>query len=279
MRQPTDKCLLCNVNESTKKNSHILPRFISTNFLGPKTGKRQGFSLDSQKPVSINKEGEVMSRPQRIQDSPKEDYILCDECEAYFSILETGSAPLYNEWSTKVMKGEFKITKLHDQFSIVECLTASASLNRLFVYSMYWRTCISSHSLFSNYRLREVLEESLRSILLDYRTTTKAELIVKIEQKPIIIYPYCVMTAESFEDETANVLAALNPGNPASLHVDRFGFLLFESGVNLQDQITFDFSNKNDTDLKLMVLSEQLWYDVLIRRPIEMYAAQVKKNN
>lgn len=277
MRQPTDKCLLCGKNDATKRNSHILPRFISTNFLGPKTGKRQGFSLDSQTPVSIDEKGEVISRPQKIQDSPKEDYILCDECEAYFSILETGSAPLYNDWSTKVMKGEFKITKLDDHFSFVECLSASASLNRLFVYSMYWRASISSHNLFSDYKLSESLEQSLKSILLDYKAITKAELIAKMGQKPIYIHPYCVMTAESFEDETANVLAALNPGNPASLNVDRFGFLLFESVADLQDQITFDFSNKDDSDLKLMILSEQLWHELLVRRPLEMYAAQVKK--
>ncbi|HEV7330934.1 MAG TPA: hypothetical protein VGN63_07845 [Flavisolibacter sp.] len=276
MRKATDKCLLCEVNDATKKNSHILPRFISTNFLGPKGGKRQGFSLNSETPVSISESGEVISNPKKVQDSPKEDYILCDGCESYFSILETDSAPLYNQWIEKVNKGEYRIEQLHNDLSIVECITANKPLNRLFVYSMFWRVSISSHPLFNHYKLNSNLENSIKSILLKYKTIKKGDLVSKVTQHPVHIHPYSVFTAKSFKDETGNILMAYIPENPATLHVDRFAFLLFNSISDLKNKINFDFSNKYDGDLMLVVISENMWQEVFVKTPLYKLAEQVR---
>lgn len=274
MRQPTDDCLLCRVNKSNKKNSHILPRFISTKFLEAKGAGRVGYSFDDKTKVSIDENGEVTSKATKIQDSPKEDYILCEECEAYFSILETDSAPLYNLWDKKVANGEYKTIDLNPHFNIVLCLNANQLTNRLFVYSMFWRASISSHDFFEDYDLNESFEESLRVALLSYKGNTKAEVIDKINQLPMPIYPYSMLTADSFEDETANVLAALNSGNPASLHVDRFGFFLFESVGDLKDLLNRDFANKDNLNLYLMILSQQLWSNVVVGRAIQMFAEE-----
>lgn len=274
MRQPTDDCLLCRINKSTKKNSHILPRFISTKFLGAKGAGRVGYSLDDKTKVSIDENGEVTSKATKIQDSPKEDHILCEECEAYFSILETDSAPLYNFWDKKVANGEYKRLHLNPHFNVVLCVSANQLINRLFVYSMFWRASISSHDLFEGYNLNANFEESLRVALLSYKGNTKGEVLNNINQLPVPIYPYSMLTADSFKDETANVLAALNSGNPASLHVDRFGFFLFECVGDLKDILNRDFANRDNQNLYLMILSQQLWSDVVVGRAIQMFAEE-----
>jgi hypothetical protein len=277
MRQPTDKCLLCNCNNSEKRNSHILPRFISTNFLGKKGGPRKGFSLDADVPVSIGANGEVNSRPKQIQDSPKEDFILCDECEAYFSILETASARFYKDWREKESKGELYIHRPITEVRILSNFELYPPLNRLLVYSFFWRASISSHKLFSSYKLRAELEEGLKTILLSYKSNSKDQLIWNIKAQPVPVLPYCIITSETFTDETANILAGINPTNPASLHVDQYVFFLFEEISDLKNPFFIRSANKYDNDLYIIVVPEELWSNVIVNPTLERAAKQITR--
>lgn len=270
MRKPTDECLLCRVNSAGKANSHILPKFISTGFLGTKGTPRKGYLL--------NGENELTAKPKAVQDSPKEDYILCDECEAYFSLLETASAPSFKLWHTKVAKGYLKIIPVHSHLKLVQLDSPDPIIMRLLIYSMFWRADISSLEIFENYHLDPDLAESLRSNLLEFKSLANSDLQESIKTKQITVHPYATMTAEAFKDETMNVLAALNPGNPASLHVDKFGFYIFKTEKDIASKFMADFSNVKVMDNQIMVLNEQLWYDVMVKRPLEMAAEQAKKN-
>jgi len=267
MRKPTDECLLCRINAASKTNSHILPRFISTGFLGAKGAPRKGFLL--------NGKNELAAKPKTVQDSPKEDYILCDECEAYFSLLETASAPSLKLWGAK---GDLKIIPVHPHLKLVKLDSPDPIIMRLLVYSMFWRTDISSLETFQDYKLDPNLAESLRNNLLEFKALTNGDLQAIIKTKQITIHPYATMTAGSFKDETENVLAAINPGNPASLHVDKFGFYIFKAEKDIAGNFMGDFSNVKVSDNQIMVVSEQLWYDVMVKRPLEMAVEQAKKN-
>lgn len=270
MRQPTDECLLCKINAANKTNSHILPRFISTGFLGIKGSVRKGFVL--------NGKNELTTKPRIIQDSPKENHIVCDECEAYFSLLETASAPSLKFWQAKVEKGDFKMVIIKPYLKLVELNSPDPVAIRLLVYSMFWRTSVSSLEIFKNYELDPELTESLRSNLLEFKALTKVDLETNIKAKKITLHPYTAMTAGAFKDETANVLAAINPGNPASLNVDKFGFYIFKAEEDIAHNFMADFSNLKLSDNKIMVVSKQLWYDAMVKRPLEMAAEQAKKN-
>ena len=267
MRTNTDICLHCRINPATKTNSHILPRFISTNFLGPKGMPRRGYDLNS--------EDYEAKRTKIIQDSPKENYILCEECEQYFSVLEGLSADVFKNWQSKVDAGEFAERKIEEYLSIVECTTANPRILRLLVYSMFWRASISSHHLFENYKLSSPLEESLRESLLLMKSLTPAQLEERLKNLTFSFHPYSCITARSFEDESANVLAAINPGNPASLHVDRYGFLLFERKEDVKDPVFSRFGNNNENDLRILILAEQLWHELMVERPIKMVVEEV----
>src|SRR5579863_8869011 len=162
MRKPTDLCLLCGRNAATKTNSHIFPRFISTEFLGKKGTPRRGFTLDSS--VKPDK------KPRVTQDSPKENYILCEECESYFSVLGSYSAGVFNNWKEKVRSGEFYKTTVNADISVINFITADPAIIRLFIYSIFWRAGISSHYLFEDYKLDRTIEKELRNILLSFKS-------------------------------------------------------------------------------------------------------------
>lgn len=270
MRKPTDECLLCRINAASKTNSHILPRFISTGFLGAKGAPRKGFLL--------NGKNELTAKPKIVQDSPKENYILCDECEAYFSLLETASAPSFKFWQAKVAAGHFKELTIKPYLKLVQLNVPEPVIMRLLVYSMFWRASISSLETFTNYKLDPDLEESLRSNLLEFKALTVADLDANVKGKKVALHPYSVITAGSFKDETANVLAAINPGNPASLNVDKFGFYIYKDEKDISHNFMADFSNLKVNDNQIMVVSEQLWHEVMVKRPLEMAIEQAKKN-
>jgi hypothetical protein len=269
MRKSTDTCLLCQNNVASKTNSHIFPKFISTNFLGPKDS-RKGFNLSSDTVLE--------NKPRVVQDSPKEDFILCDECEAYFGILEGLSADTFTNWRSKVDKGEFMLKKIIDGFEVVECNTSDPRTIKLFVYSIFWRASISNIPLFENVEIEDQFNEDIRILLLEYRATKKSDYENLLKDKATIkVYPISIITASSFEGETANILHAPFSYDPYCLVVDRFGFMLFKSADEIKVPFLRDFSNLNIDDCKIMICSPQLWHDAILKRPFEMLAEQAKK--
>ena len=270
MRQPTDLCLLCQVSPAIKTNSHIFPKFLSTNFLGPKGLPRKGYDLDSSKLLT--------TKPKIIQDSPKENYILCNDCEAYFSILEGQSASTFINWNEKVIAGHFHRTTYSEDFSVVTCQTSNPKTIRLLVYSIYWRAAVAGDELFDNLNIPIALVENLRKILMEYKSATVQDYAALLEHKPQFhIYPYTTMTADTFTVETANSLFAFPNVNPWSLNVDRFHFVLFETVNHMPEGLLKNESNKIITDNKLMVLSNVAWHQAVALPPLEMVADQAEK--
>ena len=265
MRKATDQCLLCQSEQSTKTNSHILPRFISTGFMKQPGKGNRGYQIGGDK-------HEV------IQDSPKEDYILCESCEAYFSVVEGYAADTFKNWQDKIQKGEYLKEIIVDDLNVVSCQSSNPNAVRLLIYSMFWRAGISSHELFDGYSPRSELMESLRQILLLFKSSNRKEFDDAIKKHPLQIYPIGITTVEEMTDGSAAVLAAINDGNPCSLNVDKFGFLLFENAYDVP-LIIKDFTNINAVDCHFMVLSETLWHSLMVSRPLQLVAKQEKINN
>jgi hypothetical protein len=267
MRKPTDICLLCQVNLATKTNSHIYPKFLSTNFLGAKGTPRKGFDLSSDKVLD--------SKPKVIQDSPKEDYILCEECEAYFSVLEGIASDTFINWQSKVDKGEYSLNPIIDGLDIVECNTADKKTIHLFIYSIFWRVSISEIDLFENIKITADFEEELRTTLMAYRQSKRVDYLNILNSTPNFkIFPNSIITAKSFIDETANMLFAPFSFDPYCLVVDRFSLMLFRKQNEIKADFIKAFSNLTSNDCRIMIFSEQLWYDTILKRPFELLAKQ-----
>ncbi|SRR5258706_627655 len=267
MRKPTDPCLLCKANPATKANSHIYPKFLSTNFLGSKGAARKGFDLGSDKILD--------KKPKVIQDSPKEDYILCDECESYFSVLEGIASDTFVNWQQKAANGEFALNKIIEGFQILECNSSPKPTIHLFIYSIFWRVSISHDPFFENVKIGNDFEEEIRQTLMAYRQDNKNDYQKALKSNPNFkIFPSSIMTAESFIDETANMLFAPFSYDPYCIVVDRFSFMLFKTADQIKVDFIKAFSNVQANDCRMMIFSEQLWHDTILKRPYELLVKQ-----
>lgn len=267
MRNSTDLCLLCHVNMATKKNSHIFPKFMSTNFLGE---NRKGYDL--------NRNTALDKKPRVIQDSPKEDYILCEDCEAYFGILEGISSETFTNWKGKVMNSDFSIHRIINGLYNLECNTSDPKTMKLLLYSIFWRASISSLELFEDMKIVQDFEDELRDLLLTYKATKKNEYLKLLASKPSFkIFPTTTITAIKFKDKTENILHAPYSSNPYSLIVDRFSFIIFKTPEEIKTDEVRRFSNLTIEDCRILVFSPQLWYDTVLKRPYELFSKQTIK--
>lgn len=265
MRKPSDLCLLCQAKLAAKTNSHIYPKFLSTNFLGTKGTPRKGYELSSDK--ILDKKSKV------IQDTPKEDYILCEECEAYFSVLEGIASDTFIKWQDKVANGEYSLNNIIDGLDIVECNTANKKTIHLFNYSLFWRVSISSIDLFKNVKISQDFENELRTILLTYKQTKQKDYLDALSARPNFkIFPTSIITAKSFIDETANVLFVPLSYDPYCIVVDRFSFMLFKTANDIKQDFIKAFSNIKIDDCRMMVFSEQLWHEIIVRKTLGLLA-------
>lgn len=76
MRTSSDLCSLCMSRHADQQNSHIIPKFFNEG-LFYRTKPRHTLLVSRDK-----------SRI-KVQDTFKEDFLLCSECEKGFSVLET----------------------------------------------------------------------------------------------------------------------------------------------------------------------------------------------
>jgi hypothetical protein len=262
---------LCQTNLSSKKNSHIYPKFLSTNFLGPKGSPRKGFDLNSTKILN--------QKPKVIQDSPKEDYILCDECEAYFSVIEGIASTTFLSWEDKVNNGEFSLTSVIKDLDILDCHSADKKTIHLFIYSIFWRASVSQIELFKDVKISPEFEEEIRTALMTFKAINKTDYVQALNSSNnFLFYPTTIQTAKSFLDETANILFAPLSYDPYSLVVDRFSFMLFKKSKDIKNEVIKPFSNLTVNDCKIMILSPQLWQDAVLKKPFELLAEQAIKN-
>lgn len=269
MRYSTDFCLLCLSNAATKTSSHIIPRFLSTDFLGSKDS-RKGFQLYGDKPVDQS--------PKTVQDSPKEDFILCEDCEKYFSILEGIASPIFKMFNLKIQSGDFIVNKISDDTGIVDCINIDNRTMKLFLYSIFWRVSISNVDLFHNFKINNIFEEEIRKSLLNYKAITHTVYINILKQNPpFAVFPISIVTADTFLDETANVLCALPLDKAYKFLIDKFCFFLFEKS----DDIPVDFlkasSNIYIDDARMILFSQNYWHYNIIQ-PIFDQLAQSMTN-
>lgn len=270
MRKPTDICLLCRLELATKTNSHILPKFLSKKLFGPKTSKL-AFNLSSNE--SINKP------PRKVQDSPKENYILCPSCEIYFSVLESVCSETFRNWKIKTTNGQFKLNTFSDDFSLVSCISAEKIPVRLLIYSIFWRASISRDPLFNSITLSDEIEISIRSTLLSFKSVTKSNLQKLVSDNSFLeIFPFAIITADSFKSETSNILFVPYFNNSYRLIVDQFTFVLFLGADEIKNDFFERFSNRKIDECKFIIFSHKLWDLVIIKPVFNLLAEKMIQN-
>ena len=244
-------CKLCLQNEATQKNSHIIPKFMTKTILG--TGQLQGFVLDTS----------TTDIPaQKIQDTAKEDYILCPSCESYFSVIERYVANNfhYKLWDTSLTEEFIEKRTGTNSNAIVwkECVKVHPLIFRLFIYSIVWRCSISLTKAHADFVVNN--EEGLRKALFDYYGKNIDEIIQLFEKNPanFPVYEFIFVTSESFGDKTANAISTLPLSKePYFLLLNEY-LLLFSFNANEILDRLIPLVNKSGV-IKVGFFPEEAW--------------------
>lgn len=257
-RKPSDKCLLCGTKDATKKNSHILPKFISSDFLGD--GNKRGYVIDSK-----------IGTKKVVQDSPKEDYIFCPDCEQYFSLIEGEIA--------------VEIKKIHAEDNNdavepigLENIIIPPKIFHLFYYSQFWRASISNLDLFSSFKLSKETEKYLKDELNKFNRQTKTDFYSSLELNELFdIRPYWVITSFVFSDKTKNLIFAPYDRSPYYIIADKFCLILYDKINEIPEENRILFNTEKE-HRRTWIFPSNLWEKLMVDAPFSQLAERFKKN-
>lgn len=203
----TNICKLCQTALADKTNSHVIPKFLLKD-LFENVSPRHALIIEKTKDQRI------------IQDTPKESFILCSNCEHRVEIVETHFSNFFvhlNNYNNNPNK--FSLYQLGIQ-QFIECNNLNPTLFKLFIYSLVWRASISKLSEFQQFYLLHDAEEKLRNFLNNNLKNTHKELfeslkhigeiplyhscLIKSKQKARGIFSVCNM------NETSHILLLVN---------------------------------------------------------------------
>lgn len=178
-------CKLCQIREATQKNSHILPKFMGISMLINKEGLRKSYKITSFKGI--------FQRP--FQDTPKEDYLFCPECEAL--INEKYEKPISKRfYQNRDNSRTFFNVIYRNYYSYRAYYQVDYQLFIKFIYSLIFRAEITKIDYFSEFHLPSEIIEALRRILLD--------------EIPFEALPLLIITCPNNPNPSGNFIGALS---------------------------------------------------------------------
>lgn len=204
-RQPTDKCLLCEINDATKTASHIVPSYLLNSVIG-KRDKEHSFLIDTSNAKIDEYFGRDVSPTTEIKEHHHApDFYLCPQCESRLGELENR---LSEHITYKLREPKFSAnyrTKSAGGLIFKEILKVSTDDFNVFFLSIIWRQAVQHKvedgvSVFTEDEL-----EILRLIINSYLSQDDATYQDLCDQFGLI-----VLTADSFGDATMNLVSALN---------------------------------------------------------------------
>lgn len=269
MRSPTDPCLLCEENHAIDQNSHILSKFISTGFLGD--NPRRGYELNSYTFFD--------GKRKIVQDSPKEHYILYEDCESYFGVLETIAGIDLKMWEEKWDSGEYSSIDIGRGSLIINCNTARKRAIHLFIYSLFWRSDISSLDGFADFQIDDKnFKEDLKWELYRFRSTTQKKLMKMLDNSlEFNFFPSSVFTVYSMTDPTENLIM-VPPGYPYQIITDSFAFYIFRDENDIENKDLQLSHNLKEEDCRIIALPENLWKKAFLDPAYKLFAVQAVQN-
>lgn len=247
MRGPTDICLLCREKNSVKKNSHLIPKFFAKGiFEGTKP--RHG--------VQVINNGEISKQ----QDTFKEDFLFCTDCEKGFSIFETYCSLRLGRFDEQRYFDQFKKFK-KGEFEYFECNEVDIKVYNLFIYSIIWRISISNHDAFINFKIPANNEEELRNLINNYLMGKQADLLEKIDDlKELPSHSHVMIRPKKKLRPPGSMLSAASLNNTIhQLHlVDYLVFYVTEKDKLFQGFKEID-NNNLERKVRIGLADPKLW--------------------
>ena len=225
------KCKLCLNKEADKRNSHIIPKFM---------GKRLFEGSKPRGSLRID----ISGRHWTIQDTPKEDFIFCSDCEEKFAKIEHYfSLRLKSIHNYNNEQNKFKLYGIGNN-QLLECLNIPLNEMKLFNYSLVWKTSISNLNEFIKFKIPVLYEEKLRIFLNTYLTTSHTILKENLE----------TITDETNLDSYFFKCVVKNEFSRGVFTAYEFGEKAF--GLFLVDFIIFLYIDKNKIPADFKIISD-----------------------
>lgn len=265
-RTKNSLCLLCEEQAAIKKKSHIISKFIGKAILKD-GGQNKAYVLDTSKPHL---------RPRIQQDSPKEDHILCPDCEKYFEILETYIAEhLFKRILSDKYNDKFEYAKNEGGVEYAICTELNVRLYRLFILSLFWRCNIATVEPFSSFSINECTQ--IKDLLNHYKSTDK-KAILELEENPNLFkISMVVMKAKEGINASGNFLYANDEHHPI-YQLQTNDFILVISLDRTVDLRQFQFLQNIGTQaFKIGILNNSSWLQ-LRDHLINLAAQQANEN-
>jgi hypothetical protein len=172
MRTAKDPCRLCEENEATQKNSHLIPKYF---------GKGLFDNTNPRHSISIEKSG----KRQKVQDIIKEDFLLCPRCEKGLSIFETYCIIRLDRFNDLRHFSKFEKFKKGD-FEYFESKELDIKVFNLFIYSIVWRISVSESYAFGGFKLPIAEEEKLKSLLRNFIESRQEKLLARLDELQVV---------------------------------------------------------------------------------------------
>ena len=246
-------CLLCKIREANKRNSHILPKFFNDRLFS------DGFMYE------IDKNGQK----RKIQKSPKEDYILCDQCENRIAIVETYCSNhffhAFHNINSNIkfpLKNEIRGNNCSQLYKEGQYL--NPNIFNLFIISLVWRTSISSHKWFSELDIDEKLKEQMRADLNDNLKYSRKEYDYQdcSHKEDNDYYSYEIISKQSTTKNPEGTLSIFN----IKKHVIMLNLVDFSVFFFMNEKASEDFrpilNKKSSKIIKVCISDDKIWKNI-----------------
>lgn len=262
-RTINDICLLCKTRNSNKKNSHVISKFLGNKLFEGKSIRRA---------KAVNFEEGTITDDRTVQDTYKEDYILCSICEDKISIIESLVARSLHPIFKKITTSDFISKSNFENLKYWELVKIDPRVFHLFVYSLLWRASISIKS-YPNIKCEPDNENQINVILNEYLKESSDELKAKLDDENISEFPYfpIILLIPSEEPtQGLNIVDIQKVGEGEyyfylpDIHIRvTFSDFTLQDEVNTGEYRRIIVNSKNET-IKLCEVKKDNWEKILL---------------
>jgi hypothetical protein len=217
-------CKLCNEEEELIQRSHLFPNFM---YDGIPDEKNRMFQLSSETPGKIK----------TAQSGAYEEYILCKECDNnLLSKYERYASNNFYRLDYRSDNENFKQIVNENGVALIQCNNLVYKDFKIFLISLLWRVSISSHALFSNFKLDPESEEFLRQSIIN-------------EEPPNFLEFSCVMLTYQNEESVEKDLVAIKSTSQdkVTFYINEFIYTFYLDSSSLDgvvNMVTLNLSNQ-----------------------------------
>jgi hypothetical protein len=214
-------------------------------------------------------------KERKIQDTPKEDFILCKTCEKGIEILETYFARAIEQINSyKNLPKEFRLLQIGTQ-QFLECNNIHPTLFKLFLYSLIWRASISSLFAFLSFKLSSHDEERLRNFLNSNLSADKISLFKALDNiSDIPLYHSCIIKPKERSASSRGIfsISSMSDTAHALLLID-FAIFFYTDETSIGNVLEC-FSNKQNRKVIVALGETEAWLDLN-----QLFVSKIIKSN